>query len=377
MKIKKFIAPSMQDALKQIKQEFGDDAIILSSKPVEDKKHPEWQNAIEVSAAIDKKEDDSNRTAPPQRELIRKQDTESIPANQFSHLQKEIQYMGERLESLINHVKYENLPHIPKTLQNKVKQLIANGVNASIANQLIEEIFMNVKGEDLMEEELIEEKLISRIKNLITISGPIKFNPTGPTVVMIIGPTGVGKTTTIAKLAAMYKYTYNKKVTLLSTDSFRIAAMEQLKTFAEIARINFVSAYNHQDLIEKMNKLNRYDLILIDAAGVNTRNIKQLVALKELTKVARADEIQLALSITTRTQDLRESIKSFSIIPITGITYTKLDESSGYGDILNLCIEYEKPLSYLTFGQNIPEDIVLANRNEIAMTILRGKYGNV
>jgi flagellar biosynthesis protein FlhF len=191
-----------------------------------------------------------------------------------------------------------------------------------------------------------------------------------------MGPTGSGKTTTIAKLAALYKYTYSRRVALVSADSFRIAAMEQLKAFADIAKIPFVPVYNNNDLIDKINSLCKYELILIDTAGINSKNMKQMVSLKETIRIAKTDEIHLTLSLTTKYCDLAENLKNFSMIPYNGLVLTKIDETNCMGDILNLASDFDKPYSYITNGQEIPEDISLANRNDLAQTILRGRYGN-
>ncbi|HPM01822.1 MAG: flagellar biosynthesis protein FlhF [Candidatus Cloacimonetes bacterium] len=378
MKIKKFIAPSMQEALKMIKKEFGDDAIILSNKSIESKENPEWKNAIEVTAAIDKKDEIKKESFGQvvQKVVQEKPEPSSLSNAQFTSLQKEIRFINERIELILNHIKYENLPHLPKNLQNFSKLLIQSGISSSIANSIIEEVFTSLRGEDLMDDEQVEQKIITKIKNMIQITGPVKFNQGVPTVVLIVGSTGVGKTTCIAKLAALYKYTYGKKVALVSVDSYRIAAMEQLKAFSDIAKIHFESAYSNNDLIEKINKLQKYEVILIDSAGINTKNVKQLVSLKETIRVSRADEIHLVMNMTTRYLDMKETLKNFAMIPYNGIILTKLDESSSFGDIINLSVEMDKPFSYISFGQNIPEDISLANRNELAQVILRGKYGN-
>ena len=383
MKIKKFIAPSMQEALKQIKKEFGDDAIILSNRSVEDKEHPEWKNAVEITAAIEKKDEPSSEK-PKFNDFVERSVSQS-PANtisgtamqsQLNVMQKEIGYLRDRIDFLINQIKYDHLPHIPKALQEMLKLLNNNGVNLTIANSMIEDIFTSLKGEELLEEELIFNKLLSKIKHYLQITGPIKFNQNQTTVVLIMGPTGSGKTTTIAKLAALYKYTYSRRVALISADSYRIAAMEQLKAFAEIAKIPFVPVYNNNDLTEKINSLRKYELILIDTAGINSKNMKQMVALKETIRIAKADEIYLTLSSTTKYSDLAENLKNFSMIPFNGLIFTKLDETNSMGDMLNIAVDFEKPYSYITFGQDIPEDITLANRNELAQIILRGKHGN-
>jgi len=374
----------MQEALKQIKKEFGDDAIILSNRSVVVKEHPEWKNPVEITAAIEKKDEPPEPDKPKFTDFIEKSTAASTPNtmagtamnSQLNIMQKEIGYLRERIDFLINQIKYDHLPHIPKTLQEMLKQLVNSGVNLNLANSMIEDIFTSLKGEELMEDDMILEKTISKIKHYLQITGPIKFNQSHSTVVLIMGPTGSGKTTTIAKLAALYKYTYSRKVALISADSFRIAAMEQLKAFAEIAKIPFVPVYSNSDLTDKINSLSKYELILIDTAGINSKNMKQMVSLKETIRIAKADEIHLALSLTTKYCDLTENLKNFSMVPYNGLVLTKMDETNCMGDILNLASDFEKPYSYITFGQEIPEDISLANRNELAQIILRGKHGN-
>ena len=377
MKIKKFVAPSMQEALKQIKKEFGDDSIILSNKSIE---HPEWKNAVEVTAAIDKKAEPEEENVQFQTLLekpIIQSSTNNISSTmvqtQLNTMSKEIDYLRDRIDYLINHIKYEHLPHIPKNLQDVLKLLNKNGVNLTLANNIVEDIFTSLSGEELLDEDTIFNKLNNKIKNFLNITGPIKFAQNQTTVVMLIGPTGAGKTTTIAKLAALYKYNYSRKVALVSTDSLRIAAMEQLKSFADIAKIHFVPVYNNSELTDKINALRNYELVLIDTTGLNAKNMKQMVSLKETIRIAKANEIHLTLSLTTKYADITDCIKNFSMIPYDGIILTKLDETEGMGDILNIATDFDKPFSYFTFGQNIPDDVSLASRNELAQIIIKGK----
>ncbi|MDX9978019.1 MAG: hypothetical protein RBS16_08320, partial [Candidatus Cloacimonadales bacterium] len=193
MKIKKFLAPSMQEALKMIKKEFGDDAIILSNKSVQLKDHPEWKNAIEVTAAIDKKDEIPSESFGDKIKKASSEKTEpsSLSNAQFSTLQKDISFINDRVELILNHIKYENLPHLPKSLQEYNKLLIQNGINASIANTIIEEVFTSLRGEELMDDDLVEQKILNKIRNMIQITGPVKYNQGVPTVVLVMGSTGV------------------------------------------------------------------------------------------------------------------------------------------------------------------------------------------
>ncbi len=375
MKIKKFVAPSMQVAIDQVKREFGDDAIILNTRQLKDKEKVEGKQMVEITAAIDKKEEQAQFQDSMKKQVARPVERQNLSNTQFNILQKEIDFISERLDTLISHIKYENLPHIPKLLQQRTKSLIKNGVMPSIANNMIEEILLNLKGEELLEADLVDEKLLGKIKNRFTVTGPVRFHEGAPSVMVITGPTGSGKTTSIAKLAALYSYKYGKKVALISVDSYRIAAMEQLKAFAGIARIKFIEAYDQNDLLARMKNLGDYGLIIVDTPGINPRDMKKMVWLKETIRITKADEVHLVLNLTTRFEDLREIVKSFSIINFNGMLFTRLDESTIFGDMYNLAIEFEKPISYLCHGQDIPEDIVLADRKDLAMTILRGKYG--
>ncbi|MEA1973465.1 MAG: flagellar biosynthesis protein FlhF [Candidatus Cloacimonadota bacterium] len=373
MKIKKFVASSMSVAMKLIKKDFGDNALIMSTKHFNDEKS--GKKLLEVTAAIEYK-NEKKKTAF-KNSFNEVKSNSDIPNSlgkvEYDLIKKDLRYMTDRIDQIVNHMKYKNLPHIPKILQEKTKELINNDVNPNLANSIIEDVFRNLKGEELLETDLVEEKLLLKIKKHITVSGPIRFNKNSSTVVVLMGPTGVGKTTTIAKMAAHYKFNFSKNVALISLDSFRIAAIDQLKSFAEIASIHFESAYSSDDLIAKMNKLKKYDLILLDTAGINPKDMKQMVQLKEFLRIAKADEIHLILSITTKERDLREAINNYSVFPYEYLIFSKFDATSSFGSILNLSADYDKKISYITNGQNIPEDFQLADRNEISKKILRGK----
>lgn len=360
-------------AMERIKKEFGDDAIIMNTKHFDDE--ISGKKLLEVTAAIENKSEQKKSSFKQSYSKL-KQEPSARPSSldkiEFNLLKKDLDYMSERIDQLVNHMKYKTLHHIPKILQQKTKDMLNNDVHPSLANSIVEDVFQNLSGEELLENDLVEEKLLLKIKKFLTVSGPIRFNKKKPTVVVLLGPTGVGKTTTIAKMAAHYKYKYAKKVALISLDSFRIAAIDQLRSFSEIASIHFESAYTTEDLIDRMKELRKYELILLDTAGINPKSMKQMVQLKDFIRVSKADEIHLMLSIKTKEKDLRDIIKSYSVFPFEHLIFSKFDETSTYGSILNLSTEFDKKISYITNGQNIPDDFELADRNELAKIILRG-----
>lgn len=189
-------------------------------------------------------------------------------------------------------------------------------------------------------------------------------------VVHFVGPTGVGKTTTIAKIAARSKLKDNKKVAFVTTDTFRIGAIEQLKIYADILDIPVEVVYSYEDYEKAIQKFSSYDLVLVDTAGRNYKNRKYINQLKESMKFVNEMDIYLVLSLTTKSLDLLEIYKSFKSIPIKSLIFTKLDETNSFGNVINIPIIYDIGISYLTIGQNVPDDIVVPTVEMLSNYIL-------
>ncbi|SFL78691.1 flagellar biosynthesis protein FlhF [Halanaerobium salsuginis] len=184
------------------------------------------------------------------------------------------------------------------------------------------------------------------------------------TVISFVGPTGVGKTTTMAKIAAHFAIEENKKVALVTADTYRIAAVEQLQTYSKIIDIPFAVCYSSAKLENLITeKFADRDLVLIDTPGSSWQDRSQLSRLTDYTERDFIDEVQLLLSLNTKSSDLRSIITKFSILNPDKILLTKLDETSTYGDIINIKESYDYPFSYLTFGQDVPDDIETASAN--------------
>lgn len=185
-------------------------------------------------------------------------------------------------------------------------------------------------------------------------------------IVSFIGPTGVGKTTTMAKIAAHFAVDQDKKVGLITADTYRIAAVEQLQTYSKIIDIPFAVCYSSSKLEAMIRgKFKNCDLILIDTPGSSWKDQLQLGRLKDYVDHNFVDEVHLLLSLNTKSSDLRSVISKFSELKPDSILLTKLDETSTYGDIINIKENYGLPLSYLTCGQDVPEDLELANSDKI------------
>jgi flagellar biosynthesis protein FlhF len=177
-------------------------------------------------------------------------------------------------------------------------------------------------------------------------------------VIAFIGPTGVGKTTTIAKLAAKFAVEENVEVGLITADTYRIAAVQQLQTYSDIMNIPLEVVYNESELAKNVKaNYDDYDLIFVDTAGSSWNDQMQMGRLKKFTELDLVDETHLLVSLNTKSEDLRNIIEYFSHLNPDKMILTKLDETTIYGDIINLNQDYELPYSYITYGQDVPDDI--------------------
>ncbi|MBX5436064.1 MAG: flagellar biosynthesis protein FlhF [Alicyclobacillaceae bacterium] len=190
--------------------------------------------------------------------------------------------------------------------------------------------------------------------------------------VAFVGPTGVGKTTTIAKIAALHVLAGVRKVGLMTADTFRIAAVDQLRTYASILNVPLEVIYRPSDVPLAVERLADCDLVLIDTAGRNYRSESCIDELRSLLQAVPVDETYLVLSVTQKPQDLDELASAFCRLPVDKFLFTKIDETSTYGALFNLLMRYRKPVSYITTGQNVPDDIEVPTLDRLLELILGG-----
>jgi flagellar biosynthesis protein FlhF len=186
-----------------------------------------------------------------------------------------------------------------------------------------------------------------------------------------VGPTGVGKTTTLTKSAAMLSLEMRKKVGILTIDTYRIAAVDQLKTSADIMGIEVGVAYNPGELRSMLEKFVNYDLILVDTAGRSQKNEMQMSELTRYLQIVNPKYIFLTESMNVRKDDLFDIIEQFSVVSPTHIILTKSDETSYYGSIVEITNNYDIPVAFVTNGQRIPEDIMVADSKRLASIIVK------
>ena len=249
------------------------------------------------------------------------------------------------------------------------EKLLVSGVGEQRAQALLNELPDLTAWSEAAQIPLALSALRDLIGRRICSSGPIVLTPGRLKAVALIGPTGVGKTTTIAKIAAHFALVENKRVALITVDTYRVAAVEQLKIYSELIEIPLAVAYNLEDVLPIVAHYEDYDLLLIDTAGRSQKNIAQVGEIKSLLEAVNC-ETHLVMSAQFKEQDMVEMVRRFSEARVDRLLFTKLDETDSYGTLLNVAEETGIPLSYLTTGQKVPEDIEIADGGKLAGLML-------
>ena len=251
------------------------------------------------------------------------------------------------------------------------RTLLENEVTENNANELVDEIRQNYASGMTMEHMLsyVYQKII------LKFGKPVRIAPSekGAKVVFFIGPTGVGKTTTLAKVASRFRLMENKQVALFTTDTYRISATDQLKTYANILGVPFHVIYEAKELVEQYERYKDYDYILVDTAGHSHKNEEQkkdMMAFLQALPEEIPSERHLVLSATTKYKDLLEIADAYKEMTDYRLIFTKLDETRECGNLLNLRLYTGEPISYVTNGQNVPDDIEVFNPQSVARSLL-------
>jgi len=255
--------------------------------------------------------------------------------------------------------------HLPKVLMGLHQQLIARGLAVELADQLLDEVRGGRPAKALQDEAMLRDTLLRTMIAKVKVAEPHSSPRPSPRLMAFVGPTGVGKTTTIAKLAAIKALTERQRVALITLDTYRIAAAEQLKVYGNIIGTPVVVAADRHELQRALRERRDYDVVFIDTAGRCPRNPEHMWEIQALLTLARPLEIHLVLSATTREEEAEDMIRQFSLLPLHSLLFTKLDECGSLGSLVNLVVRTAKPLSYLTAGQRVPEDVEVATPERI------------
>lgn len=259
---------------------------------------------------------------------------------------------------------------VPPELFQLYTELLDADVEDDVARDLSFRLRRHVKPEQLHDHDLCKSLLTGLVESDFHIASPIKTTPGRRRVVALIGPTGVGKTTTIAKLAANFRLRDGIKVGLVTVDTYRVAAVEQLRTYAEIIDLPMKVVTNSLEMRRALDELVGLDLVLIDTGGRSPRDELKIQELKCLLAEAQVDEVHLVLSLTAGVSSLKATVDKFSSANTTALILTKLDEAAGMGSLLTAARKLPLPVSYLTTGQDVPDDIEVANACRMARLVL-------
>ncbi len=387
IKKRAFVAESEAEAIKKAKEELGSDIVILETRRFKKggflglfaKKY------VEVIVGIpEKKENDvkleiltkllSEKRSVQAQPSLEERKRELSQSDRIDALERDIREVKELIGAFLDRIgQIELLDREEKRfgergrlysflLEQEIKEGYADDILRALADRGVSSKGLSWK--DLRKE---TAKVISEF---IRVS-PIKLKDVGTQVVAFVGPTGVGKTTTIAKLAAIFALFEERKVALVTADTYRIAAVEQLKTYAKIIGIPIEVVFTPQEIRRAIERHLDAELILIDTAGRSHYDNMKMSELKSYIESSSPDEVHIVLSLNTKYRDLEEIIKRFGCIPLHKMVLTKLDETATFGNILNLARDFSIPISYVTNGQDVPKDIEVADPSKLAEVILR------
>lgn len=371
MKIRRYMANNMQEALLKVKMDLGNDAVILNTRKV---KRPGFFSflrtpLVEILASL---EEDENEV----------KSIQNIPNPKVDELENKVKSMEMMLDKIYKQMSSPSFQNAPVTPQEEkepgysriYKVFIDNMRQNDVEEDVINEILDSLKKQGIDNNSNVNEAFSIFQKEIIKRLGASEEitveNQKKPKVIIFLGPTGVGKTTTLAKIAANFIIKEKKKVGLITADTYRIAAVEQLKTYSEIMGTPITVIYSPKEMKDAIKKHAEDDLVLIDTPGKSHKNKKHFDEIKEIVKNAEPDEAYLLISATTKMKDCKDIIEAYSFLENYKLIFTKIDETSSLGVVLNVKEITGKSLSYFTTGQSVPDDIEIADVENLSKKLL-------
>ncbi len=363
MRIKRFTASHAQEAIRRVKQEMGPDAVIIRTRTLQQPADGDGniRKVIEVTAAIDY---DPNYEGNGENPAI-------FPANvedKWERLTTEVRELRELLWAFQAHAGLSPEIRYNEPLRDRYGFLKRVGLN----EDAIKRFLVSPGNDDAShgsKAQNIRQCLLD-VVNGIPVSGESRQPRGEQKIRSFIGPTGAGKTTTLAKLAALNAVRRKKKVALLTLDTFRIAAVAQLETYARIMALPMEVVHTKEDVIQGIHKHRDCDLILIDTTGRSPNSHKEIAEMGAFLDMGERIHHYLVLPATARYGYLSEAEKQFGILPIGSYIFTKLDEVEDTSDMINFLLMKQQPLSYVTTGQQVPEDIASPTKRTLASMVL-------
>ncbi len=403
-KLKTYKAATMPQVLAKIKQDLGSDAVIVNTRSLREGGMFGFgqKTVVEVTARKSQKEDTPKRPMPgnssnrlkrlyaqPSETMVPAEKTSNHRMSEFlsqaiasqqaasgqGELKNEISEIKQLVENLVKEQRQVHSPNMPEQLFDFYLNLIQKEVADELAREIIDSVQKDLTGNQMKSSHVVEQRLADTLENMIDTTGPVTPNINGtPRTVALIGPTGVGKTTTIAKLAAHFKLKQNKNVGLITIDTYRIGAVDQLRMYAQIIDVPLKVVLTPEELKEAISLMSDLDMIFIDTAGRSQNDDIKIKELQSFLQAANADEVHLVLSTTGHHTTMINVAEKFSKVGIDRVIFTKLDEAISFGVIFSVLQKVDASLSYITTGQDVPADIEVGNGRKLAQLLLSNNH---
>ncbi|NUQ63472.1 MAG: flagellar biosynthesis protein FlhF [Pirellulales bacterium] len=387
MDVKTFRAATMHEALVMVRRELGPEAAVLHTREVQNSR---WFGLVRgaphievtASASVNVPSRMPGRAPKPATPAgqggMMRQPAPARPAPQSpapttgypDDVRGQLTDLQSMLQELCRRSKRGAEHDLPESLFRLFTQLIDADLNENLARELVERVRAEASGAELNDPILLQARIERMIEAEVPVTGPIAVQPGRRRIVALVGPTGVGKTTTIAKLAANYRLKEKRRVGLITVDTYRIAAVEQLRTYADIIDLPMQVVSTPREMREAAARFEGLDLVLMDTAGRSPRDEIKIQELKAFLSEAGAEEVHLVLSSVAGARTLEQTAERFAAVGTTALILTKLDEATGLGSVVPLLRSSRLPLSYLTNGQNVPDDMETATPCRLARLIL-------
>jgi len=389
----------MTEALYKVREELGTDAIILSTRSEKQGGVFDFlgRRLVEVTAAVD--DADPEKTAParksqretqpispdeaqlypPDRPVAYEPTSRSVlprrPVNinvkdieNKVHVEKllsDVQDLKNSVKTLADSALMGEMAGLPANLARILTAMLESGMDDRIAKRVVRQLVDQLTGLETNDPETIIRKMVELLISGIDEPRAIALTGAKPRMIAFVGPTGSGKTTTIAKLAADFTLNHEKDVSILTVDTKRVDAVGQLKAYCRILNIPLYIAYSPDELPSVMPGLMKSDITLVDTPGSGPMDKSQMIEMVEFLQKMVPQEVHMVMSVTTSLTEMRRIHDNFSMLKPSRILFTKLDETVSYGPMLSFALTAKKPLSYITFGQNVPGDFAVADLVDI------------
>lgn len=363
MQTRTYIAPTKLEALLKIREELGPDAVVLSERTIQKGRLFGRKPMVEITVGL-KESEAQGKVEPKGIEAIDPTQT------RLRRLERELGELKELVQKLLlagdSEVTGSTVASqavvAPNDEHPLLRPLLSTGIEIEVARELLRRV-------PRIPHNVAVDALRRTLMARISVGGVLPRESRSRQVVALVGPTGVGKTTTLAKLAAIHALDYNRRVALLSLDTYRIGAVDQLRTYASIMSLPLHIATTPEEVQDGLEQFRQYDLILIDTIGRGQRDEAHLTEMHRALMPTNA-QTYLVLSATSDTAVLYESVQRFAIFEPESLILTKTDEAVRFGNCINLCMRVALPIAYFTTGQRVPEDIQPAEARWLACKVL-------